>query len=234
MKKIILTAAIVFIAQSMFVQIAIMPEVGLNLSNMSMKDNSGGPTASYKNKIGWKIGTSFLLPVGKSFFIQPGLFFTTKGTRDSYKESFGGFNYSYNFNLNTNYLEMPINMGYMNDLGNAGSLFFTAGPYLGLGLSGKAWAKGYVNGVLDPSSSDEADAFGEYGYMKKIDLGLNFGIGYKLPFGVFARTQYGISLLNLSKDADVTFRNKGFSFSAGYIYTFKAPAKSKVKTGVRQ
>lgn len=233
MKKITICLSVLCMSlQYASAQVSIMTEIGLNLSNVSVKDSSSGiPTFSFQNRIGIKIGTSLIIPISKNFFIQPSLFFSQKGMKQNYVDAYSWQSMinEYENSLITNNIEIPLNIGLTNDFGKAGSLFITTGPYFGIALSGKESSKQYQNGIL--FSEENHDLFGSEGFLNRLDIGINFGMIYKMPFGIFVRTQYGMGLTDISKGSYNSIKNKGFSFSTGYIYTFKKSAKSKVNTG---
>lgn len=220
MKKIILTIATAFIAQNMFAQISIAPEAGINLSGISIKDEDGN-SQDISSKVGARLGAYVNVRIAKGFFIQPGLLYSMKGGRESGTESLLGITVDYEMKMNLNYLEVPLNIGYDYDLGKAGGIFVTAGPYLGYGLSGKYKYTVSVSGVSVPDQSGEDDInFGsKENEVKALDFGLNFGAGYRTPFGVYGRIQYGLGMTNLSNgNSDASFKNKGWAFTVGYAF----------------
>jgi len=221
MKKIIITIAAVIAAQSMFAQISIAPEVGLNLSSLTIKDENGN-SEDLSSKAGLRAGAYVNIPIAKGFFVQPGILYSMKGAQESGSGSLMGITANYTAKMTLNYLEVPLNIGYEYNLGKAGGIFATAGPYLGYGLSGKSKYTVKVTGLPVPDQSDESDInFGSGDdEIKALDFGLNFGAGYKSPFGVYARVQYGLGLSNLSNaGGETSLKNKGWGFSVGYAFT---------------
>ncbi|KAA5536397.1 PorT family protein [Taibaiella lutea] len=218
MKKIIIIIAAALTAQNTFAQISIAPEAGINLSNLTTKDDNGN-SEDFSSKVGLRVGAYVNIPVSHGFFIQPGLLYSMKGAQQNGTESLLGFTVNYKLSLNMNYLEVPLNIGYDYSLGNAGGIFVTAGPYLGYGLSGKAKTSVKITGM--PDQNDESDIkFGSGNdEAKRIDYGLNFGAGYRTPFGVYARAQYGLGLANISNgDGDASIKHKGWALSLGYAF----------------
>lgn len=218
MKKIILTVATAFIAQNIFAQITIAPEAGINLSNISIKDENGNKE-DFSSKPGLRAGVYVNIPVASGFFIQPGLLYSMKGAQESSTISFLGYTASAKITMSMNYLEVPLNLGYDLDLGNAGGLFATAGPYLGYGLSGKTKTSVEMTGMPDQDDESDIDFGSGEDEAKRLDFGLNFGAGYRTPFGVYGRVQYGLGLTNLSNsNSDASIKHKGWAFSVGYAF----------------
>lgn len=142
-----------------------------------------------------------------------------KGAKAESKGDLLGQQFEIKSSINTNYIEVPVNLGYEYKLGKAGGIFITAGPYLGYAFGGKTKAEQFRNGVSVNGVNEEDIAIGsEEGVddMKPLDFDLNFSAGYKLPVGVYIRAQYGLGLSNLSNNDIVTIKNKVLSFSVGY------------------
>ena len=220
MRKIILSAAVAISFFQAQAQISVAPEVGLNLANMKSEINGQQNPFDLKMKPGLKAGAVVHIPVAKGFFVQPGIFFSMKGTKTEYSESFMGQTASYKGSYKLNYLEIPVNLGYEYAIGKAGSVFVTAGPYLGYALSGKTVTETSLNGS-SIGTTDEKIKFGSdenEDDMKAMDFGLNFSAGYKLPMGLFIRAQYGLGLANLSNVDNTTLKNNVLSFSLGYAF----------------
>jgi len=218
MKKIILTVATALIAQNIFAQISIAPEAGINLSNVTIKDDDGNKD-DYSSKVGLRAGAYVNIPVAKGFFIQPGLLYSMKGAQTSQTQSILGYTATVKASINMSYLEIPLNIGYDYDFGKAGGIFATAGPYLGYGLSGKAKASAKVTGMPEQKTENDINFGSGDDEVKRIDYGLNFGAGYRSPFGVYARIQYGLGLANISNgDGDASIKHKGWALSLGYAF----------------
>lgn len=141
-------------------------KAGLNMANIS-----GDNTDNAEMVPNYQVGVTTNFSMGETFAIQPGLILTGKGSK--YSEEFMGETLDYNLNLN--YLEIPINAVY-----NVGNFQIFAGPYLGFGLFGKAK---FENDQIDDEDieftgdvTEETDGIPINGF----DYGLNFGAGYML------------------------------------------------------
>ncbi len=174
MKKLILSAAVIAAtAVGANAQLSLNPEAGVNFANMTDGDMI---TA-------WKAGALVNIGVYKGFYIEPGIFYSVKGTKATENIPPLG---TVEAKMNLNYLEIPVNLGYRYDFANAGGIFVTAGPYMGIGLNGKA--KVSSNGMSADADLKAGDDF------ERIDFGLNFSLGYMSPWGVYIRGQYGLGL----------------------------------------
>lgn len=190
-------------------QITFAPEIGLNLFNQTQKLSN--LEMSTDAKIGFKAGGVVNIPVVAGFYIQPGLFYTTKG----YKFTTNAGIVRTETSANIGYIEIPVNALYRFDLGNAGGLFVSAGPYAALATNGKV--KNTVTTLgIEAKTSDNIEFGGDPGDTKRFDYGLNAGLGYETPWGVYVRAQYGFGLANLSNFDNGTVKNKGFQFSLGF------------------
>lgn len=221
MKKLILTIAVSIAAAQVQAQISIAPEVGVNLANASVNQESpfgGTLSPSTKMKVGIKAGAFVDIPVAGGFFIQPGAFFSMKGYKSSYSLSFLGSTASAEYTASLNYVEIPVNLGYRYTIGNAGSIFVTAGPYLGYAISGKVKGESFLNGVSQGKEEEDIDFGSGDEEVKPLDFGLNFSAGYQLPMGLYVRAQYGLGLSNLANNSGGSFKNRVLAFSLGYAF----------------
>lgn len=204
MKKLILAASFTAIAASSTTaqELTFGPEVGINLSNV------GGDVSNTDMKIGLKAGVVANIPAGGGFYLQPGLFFSQKGFKTS--SEFLGVKATGTTNLN--YLELPVNVLYRFDLGNAGGIFASAGMYAAYAVSGKTKSE-----VLGIETSDKIDFGSGISETKPFDWGANFGLGYETPWGVYVRGQYGLGLGNLSNVDDYKVKNNSIQITLGYL-----------------
>lgn len=210
MKKTILIASMSLIALGAKAQqVTFAPEVGLNLFNQTQK--LGNTELSPDYKVGFKAGGVVNIPVVAGFYIQPGVFYSTKGWKLN-SELLG---VKTDISNNLGYIEVPVNALYRFDLGNAGGLFVSAGPYAAIAVNGKTKTTVNIAGI-ETENSENTKFGGDAGELKRFDYGLNAGLGYETPWGVYVRAQYGLGLANLSNVDNSTIRNKGFQFSLGF------------------
>lgn len=199
-------------------QIELAPEAGVNLAKLAMGQSMG---IDWKNKPSLKFGAAVNIPVLKGLYVQPGLFYAGKGVRFSEEQTISGVTAKAKMRINLDYLEIPVNLMYRYKIGKAGSIFATAGPYLGFALSGKIKADFEVGPPANIKESETEDlkiGKDRSDDIKPLDFGLNFGVGYQLPFGVFLRAQYGLGLSNINNNPDDNYsmKNRVISITLGY------------------
>lgn len=198
MKRLINLAAILLImALGLNLQAqTIGVKAGLNFSNMLIKagDNK---VDDIKMKPGFHIGATYEMPFGDMLSFEPGLLISTKG----YKIDGNPDDFTYNLV----YVEIPLNAKTYFDLGGI-EVYAIAGPYLGLGVTGKGKLGDNSEDVEWGSGEDDASRF---------DFGLNIGAGVK--FGAIeAGLGYGLGLGNLSNEDDETYRHRVIGISVAY------------------
>lgn len=205
-KKYILTLFITCLGFSIVSaqKLSLNPELGVNLSSLHHSD-------SYQdikdNTIGLKAGLALNIPITKRIFIQPGVYFDMRGAK--IQEEFNGFTQDNDYTLN--YLQVPLNLQAELSLGGLGELFASAGPYVGWGINGRKEVS--INNIKEKA----IDAFGDdEEQLKQIDFGLNIGAGYRTPFGIYARVQYGYGMGNLSNISSENIQNRVWYIGLGW------------------
>lgn len=150
-------------------------KAGLNLANVTVDKDGGLDDA--KGIASFHAGLQADLPITRFFAIQPGLFFTGKGTKVQWN--------SITSSTKPYYIEVPVNAVVKVPLGEQASFFVGAGPYVAVGVGGKNSISGSILGVDfnrtenikfsndDPFTSGEEGA--GYGIMRRFDYGLTGG-----------------------------------------------------------
>ncbi|RZJ93259.1 MAG: PorT family protein [Hymenobacter sp.] len=164
----------------------------------------------------WQAGAVFEVSFGK-LSLQPAVVFSQKGETahtSIYSKSIGYYYYNQSDKTSTNrynWLEVPINVVYTTH-GDHGLQLF-AGPYVAFGIGGRQTGTQSYNssGVIGPQSYpiDEQISYGADTNNKRLDMGLNFGLGYRQgPLQV--QLGYGLGLLTLHRASPPTI-DPGFS-----------------------
>ncbi len=206
MKKMILLASMAIAGVNIVhAQLSINPEAGINIANMSQK--AGDTKLGTKSIIGYKVGAVLDIDIAKGFYIQPGAFYSTKGSEYTVL--------GLTTKTTVGYIEVPVNIAYRYDFGNAGAVFAAAGPYIGIGMTGKNKTE---NVPLVGTLENDIKFGSKDGEMKKIDYGANFSVGYISPIGIYVRAQYGLGLANLSNTNNSSSKNRVWGFSLGYAF----------------
>ena len=191
-------------------------DAGLNFTKLPASADVGTVKDDYL--LGFHAGG--LVDIGfKSFSIQPGLFFTTKGgkTTVTVLEVAGNSTIPGTATGKTvlNYIELPVNLLYRAKAGN-GNFFIGGGPYIAVGVSGKATFDSNFNGQTFHLSQNVSFGSGD-NEIKNPDFGVNGLLGYQLNSGFMVNAGYGLGLLSTSNGSG-SVKNKGFSFSLGYFF----------------
>jgi hypothetical protein len=194
---------------------------GINFQNINGEYENGD---KIKNDLvtRFHLGVNAEIPVAPDFYFQPGLLFTTKGTKGS--DQFLG--QSLEGKLNLSYLELPLNFLYKPVLGS-GKLLVGFGPYVAYGIGGKLkLASGAQDEDVDVkfknnvNSSDPDDRI----YFKPFDAGANILFGYEFSNKLSAQLNAQLGLVNINSkyegapDNDAKAKNTGFGVSLGYRF----------------
>ena len=201
MKKLLTIAAFMLAAVVSNAQVKFGPKVGLNFSTMSMK--SEGVSLDTKMRTGFHVGAILEKDITSSFFIQPGIFFSSKGSK---YDALDGIK------IVANYIDIPVNVGYKLRLCKSSNLRLMAGPYFAYGVGGTA-----TETIIGEHKEDIKWGSGNDDDLKPFDMGLNLGAAVELnSFQV--GLQYGFGLLNISADSDATIKNGVLSLSVAYLF----------------
>lgn len=173
---------------------------GLNFSNMANKD--GNNTYSGDTRTSFNAGVSVDIPLLQSIYLQSGLYFTSKGTKDKgddWKET-----------VSAEYLEIPLLASYRYDFGDAAQLQINIGPYFAYGIGGK-WKEEEGNKEYSDDFFDDDT--------NKFDIGLQLGTGVTLSKHYYLGVAYEWGFTNLWKDSeDGSLKNKNFMINIGYTF----------------
>lgn len=214
-KVIILAIIVAFSSQSSFAQVNFGVKAGLNLANITAKDNDDTYSDDNKMKPGFQVGPVVEFGFGDLISLQTGLMLSTKG----YKYDKDGFSRS----VNVMYMNIPVNARASFGLGGM-KIYGAFGPYIGIALSGKydwedndgtsdSGSLNIGNDTYDEATDTEGDD------IKRTDLGLSIGAG--AIFGAFeVGLNYDLGLANISPDSDNGYKikNKVFSITAAFMF----------------
>ncbi|MCD8288876.1 MAG: PorT family protein [Prevotella sp.] len=175
---------------------------GLNVANM--KESWYGESESYGARMGYHVGVILDIPVvSQYFYIQPGLYLTQKG----YKDSEDG----YTDKANPTYVEIPILLSGRYNITNSVQAQLHLGPYFAVGVFGNfteeykdEWSESY-------GCWDDTD-------FKRFDCGLSFGAGFLFSKHYYIGFQYDFGLMNLSDYGDGSIKNRNCMISLGYNF----------------
>lgn len=185
-------------------------KAGLNLGNVKEK-GGGGINPDYNMNPGFHVGMAIAFPINSWLAVEPAVLFDQKGAK--YNQNLLGTDIDAGIRLN--YIDIPVNLKFSQKMENDMRIFATAGPYLGIGLSGK------IKGDVGGQKVDEKVVWGsgDDAMYKRTEVGATFGAGVE-----FSKIQVGISYdLGLSNTAasdgnDYSSKNRVLRFSLGYIF----------------
>jgi len=191
-------------------QVIFGARAGFNMTNLYQKD-ANGDKVGLDWRPGFQIGVIADYPfLFEDLSIQPGILFATQGAKS--EKTLLGYKTKINFNLN--YIQVPINLQYKQDLDNM-ILLLQAGPYLGFGIGGKKEIEISEGGTKVSSSEKIKFGSGDDADFKAFDFGLGFGAG--LQFGnLQAVLSYNLGLVKL--DPDVDLKNIGLALTVTYFF----------------
>ena len=223
-------------AQSAF---SIGPRLGINMATVAASGDNAAE-ANPQNIFLPQIGVTLDMSFGDKLSFQPSLLFSQKGfkTEESGTQSFNGttVTYSATSKVRINYLELPLNFVFTTG-GTQGFQLF-AGPYLALGVGGKAdyqvTAKDNQGMNISESESypvnfanqEPSNSNGNTFYVRQLDAGLNAGMGYRQG-PVQVQLAYGLGLGNLvpnnsnGTDSGEKIQNRVLQLSANYFFGIK-------------
>ena len=206
-------------------QSSVFVKAGVNLANISV--DKDGNVDDARGIASFHAGLQADLPITKFFAVQPGVFFTGKGSKIESGNT-SGDNWIRS-STRPYYIEVPVNAVIKLPLGDESSFFFGAGPYLGIGVSGKNKIEGEILGVGfsrtenikfsddDPFTSGEEGS--GYGIMRSFDYGLNGTVGVQSKLALFS-VNYGLGLAKLqsgtSSSENELGKHRVLSFTVGF------------------
>ncbi|TVP44756.1 MAG: PorT family protein [Mongoliibacter sp.] len=149
---------------------------------------------NYTNRTGFHLGLYSTFFIGESFAIEPGAYYSMKGTRN---DDF------LNSRANLDYIDVPI----------------LARAYLTEGLN--IFAGPQVSFLA--ASTFEGDLFGstvsfDSDNVRETDYGIVVGLGYNLPKGLNVQGSYNYGMAPVFKNSNSDVYNRGFNLSVGLTF----------------
>jgi hypothetical protein len=202
-------------------------QAGINLANITVTDN--GRVDDANMLASFQAGVVSDMHLSGALYFQPGVIFSGKGSK--VQRGTQGTNGYFRQTFNPFYIEIPANLVVKAPVGTSSHFFVGAGPYLGVGVSGKTKTEGQTilggqykveNDIKysndDPTTLNEEEGTG-FGIVKRFDYGLNgtAGIeGKSIVLGV----NYGLGLAKLQSGSNSSEnnnnKNRVFSIVLGF------------------
>ena len=169
-------------------------------AGVNFSDITGDDVDSFKGLTALHVGVMAEIEFSEKFSFQPELMFSAQGS--DYEDTFDGE--TYKGTVKTHFINVPLMAKYYVIEG----LSIEAGPQIGLLLSAK-----------DEYEGDEEDL---KDYLKSLDIGLNFGLGYKLDNGLNFAARYNLGLTDFNDDTDFlgdsSYKNSVIQLSVGFFF----------------
>ena len=225
LKILFVTAATVVLFSSTKAQNAQL-KAGVNLANVSTTDDGNYDDANMLTS--FHVGILGDVRLGGIFHLQPGIFFTGKGSKIEIGRPTE--NLYIKQTSNPYYIEVPVNLVVKLPFNSESNFFFGAGPYGAIGIAGKAKTEKRVLTFTTETenniefSNDDPSTFGEeegtgLGVLKRFDYGLNGVVGVEGKNLVLS-AGYGLGLAKLqsgdNSSADNNNKHRVLSFSIGF------------------
>lgn len=203
----------------------------------------------YTNRSGFHAGFLVRVPLNaaQSFFFQPGFMYQTKGnkyykTNDTtvYRANDSVF---LSRDFSTNYIDVPLNLGYRFTLGKKAGFMLTAGPYVSFFYNGKesVSTRSFKRNLSTPvdsmlsstvkfvSNENNIETGKDAGKVNTLDLGYNLRAGFEIG-NVLLTAYYTESLSNFyNAKYDGTFKHRVMGASIGFWLNKATVTEKKVK-----
>ncbi len=190
MKKVLLVFVVLAITASSFAQTKFGIKAGVNFANLS------GDDVDMDSKTGLVLGAFAKFELSENFAFQPELLYSAQGAKASEE--------GIDITDKINYLNVPLMAKFYPTSGFS----IQAGPQVGFLLSAKEKWEGDGTSIED----DKKD------YMKGIDFGLNFGLGYELPMGLGFDLRYNLGLTNIADSDETDIKNRAIQLTASWAF----------------
>jgi len=201
-------------------------KAGVNLANVSTKNDGSVDDANMLTS--FHVGILGDVHIASILHLQPGIFFTGKGSKIEIGRP--DENFYAKQTSNPFYIEVPVNLVIKLPFNDESHFFFGAGPYGAIGIAGKAKTDKKVLGFSSHTenniefSNDDPTTFGEeegtgFGVLKRFDYGLNGTVGVEGK-SVVVSAGYGLGLAKLQSGSnsgeDNNNKHRVLSFSIGF------------------
>lgn len=154
-----------------------------------------GDVEDAKMRTSFHIGLVAEIPLSESFYFGPEVLYSSQGSKFSDEGMDGA--------IKLDYVQIPLMARYYVSEG----FNMEAGPQIGFLTSSEI--------EVEDVGVDAKD------FMSGFDYGLNFGLGYKLPAGIFLQGRYNLGLANVfdsDEFEDDEGKNSVIQLSVGYMF----------------
>ena len=175
------------------------PKAGVNFANLSGIDNADMITA-------FQVGAVAEIKFNEKFSVQPEVVYSAQGYTGDFMM---GTNKVADYTQKLDYVNIPIMAKYYIIEGFS----VEAGPQVGFLVKAESKFENKQAGVT-LTDGDNKD------FYKSTDFGLNFGLAYDLPMGVFVGARYNLGLSDIRNNTDSGDAIKNNVIQVGVGYKF--------------
>lgn len=201
---------------SLSAQVRLGLQGGLNLADLRYepKDQTNGVPDAH-NLATYNAGLLLDIQLVPGVAIQTGADLSSKGSKVTFTDASG----SYTKTINPLYVEIPAHLVFKPQIAPATRLLVGFGPYLGLGVGGRASYSGAT--PVGSFYSDHSLQFGNGSSddLKATDIGGEILAGFEFSHALSLTAQYGMSFTNNAPNGDNNapqiLRNKVLSLNLG-------------------
>ena len=174
-------------------------KAGLDLTNLNL--SSADTSVTFDMGSGYSFGVFGIIELSDVLQLKPELLYSHRTTSSS-ADIFG---IPFEVTINMDYIEVPINLGYM----VSDQITINAGPYLGLLLS--------ATGTVDVLGQIEETDMKEDSH--SMDYGMNVGVSYNINESMVINAGYALGLSSINDDdSDDSLTWSAIKISFGYIF----------------
>lgn len=202
-------------------------EGGINFANISVTNDGRVNNANMLTS--FRVGIIGDFPLASIVYLQPGIVYTgkgskvqngTQGTSGYYKQTFNPF-----------YIEVPVNLVFKTPSVKGNRFFAGAGPYLAVGINGKAKTEGQIGVATyntqrdirfsndDPTTLNQEEGAG-FNIVKRFDYGVNGIAGIEMR-SITLSANYGLGLAKLQSGSNSAANNNNKNRVWGVSLGFK-------------
>jgi hypothetical protein len=188
---------------------------GLSMATMLEKDEDGTYSGDYQMNPGFHAGVTLDFPFSEMISFETGLILNTKGFKVTEEED--GVDVTAKAKLY--YADIPLTLKFFTQVSDGVKLYGLAGPYVGIGLSGKVTGEASAEGYDVSVDKDINWGSGEDDDLKRLDYGITAGAGIEFK-GLQVGLSYDFGLANVSAYTDygTTSNHRVLKFSVGYRF----------------
>jgi hypothetical protein len=213
-----------FTAQS---QVSFGVNAGANMGSMANKYD-GKKDKTVKSAVGYIIAGDVNIPLGEHLVFQTGLQWESLHTKANEENvtSTGGYTYkdSYNSKSSLNFINIPVKIYYKIPVGT-GSFMVGAGPYLGIGISGKSKGTSKTEFTYAGTTNVQQYDFNEKVVFGSADTAVkrtNFGVGVNLSYTMANNIRLSLysnfGLANINNADKSSSKASTYGITIGYVF----------------